>query len=247
MGCRAESPRGEKGVVVVSTAVSFLVGWANVPFAMGLGVVAVFMLLQLTGVLGLLGGGDDGGDGGDAHDGAADAAHADGASVHDAPDPEHDAALGVIPASWTWQAWAATASFVGYALNLPFASRPGGPPLWTLVYTLPVGLAAGAACASALRRVLTPVLGSREQEATRVAELVGKAGVVISSRVDASFGEIRVRDKSGHDLRIVCRLADSARAPREGEAVVVVDLDERGRPCVQPLDEEPLVPGRAAS
>jgi hypothetical protein len=65
-------------------------------------------------------------------------------------------------------------------------------------------------------------------------------GVVISTKVDAEFGEVRIRDKSGHDLRVVCKLAPGAKStPREHQNVVVVDYSEaKGELFVEPLDLE---------
>ena len=46
---------------------------------------------------------------------------------------------------------------------------------------------------------------------------------MISSKVDHDFGEVRIRDKTGHDIRVVCKLAKEARgAPSEHQSVVVV-------------------------
>jgi hypothetical protein len=86
--------------------------------------------------------------------------------------------------------------------------------------------------------VLGPILSSKGQEATSRAQLVGQIGVVISSRVDRDFGEVRIRDRSGHDLRVVCKLAKEARAvPVERQSVVVVDCDEKGELTVELLEE----------
>jgi hypothetical protein len=87
--------------------------------------------------------------------------------------------------------------------------------------------------------VLGPVLSSKGQEATSRAQLVGQIGIVISSKVDHDFGEVRIRDKTGHDLRVVCKLARQAKgSPTERQSVVVVDYDERDGLLVAPLDED---------
>ena len=97
----------------------------------------------------------------------------------------------------------------------------------------------GAAVARLARR-LGRALAPSEDEATSRAELVGQVGVVISSRVDEAFGEIRIRDKTGHDLRLVCRLTSAGTEGRqirvmEKDSVVVVDC-ERGELVVAPFD-----------
>ena len=84
------------------------------------------------------------------------------------------------------------------------------------------------------------MLSSKAQEATSRSQLVGQIGVVISSKVDQEFGEIRIRDKDGHDMRIVCKLAKGKAEPiAEHRSVVVVEVDdERGELFVEPFDDE---------
>jgi hypothetical protein len=91
-----------------------------------------------------------------------------------------------------------------------------------------------------MARLLGPVLSSTKQEATSRAQLIGQMGVVISTKVDAEFGEVRIRDKSGHDLRVICKLAPGAKStPREHQTVLVVDYGEaNGELFVEPLDLE---------
>jgi hypothetical protein len=233
----------------------FLVAWANVPFAIAAGVAAVFALLQVTGVLGLIAGGGDG-----DHDVDADADHD---VDHDA-DADHDAeaggahanhgksfalaalaplGLGKIPLSVMWQTFCIAFALAGFALNARYLGGDAGvPPVHSLAWTMPVSLLAGAFCVAGFARVLGPVLSSKEQEATSRAQLVGQIGVVISSRVDRDFGEVRIRDKTGHDIRVVCKLAQGAkRAPTERQNVVVVDYEpDRGELLVEPLEEGDL-------
>ena len=65
---------------------------------------------------------------------------------------------------------------------------------------------------------------------------VGQIGVVISSKVDEEFGEVRIRDKTGHDLRVICKLnKGNKNAPVEHSRVVVVDY-EKGDLLVEPLE-----------
>jgi membrane protein implicated in regulation of membrane protease activity len=206
--------------------------WGNAPFAVALGVVASFALLQVTGVLGVLAGGGHG----DAdHDVDAD---------HDADDGAERAAplgffgFGTLPFSMIWQTFALVAGGSGVVMNLGYLATPGGPPLVSLWWTLPASAIAGGLAVACAARWLGPILASKEQEATRRDQLVGQVGVVISSRVDSAFGEVRIRDKTGHDLRVVCRLAGGARSvPRERESVVVVECDDGGALLVEPLDD----------
>ena len=247
------------------SAVGFLLAWANAPFAVAAGIAAVFALLQVTGVLGLIAGGGDGGDADHDvdHDVDADADH-DVDADHDADadqDGDHDedgdhegqdrswasAALaplgfGKIPFSMIWQTFALAFAAIGLGLNLHFIDH-GGPPLYTLAWTLPAGLVGGYLGVAVLARLLGPVLSSKEQEATSRSQLIGQTGVVISTKVDAEFGEVRIRDKTGHDLLVVCKLAPGAKGvPLEHQSVLVVDYtEEKGELLVEPFDleEEP--------
>ena len=67
-------------------------------------------------------------------------------------------------------------------------------------------------------------------------------GVVISSRVSTDFGEVRVKDKTGHDLRVICKLAAGMREPQEHEQVVFVEYDDQKGLLVSPMDRIDLAP-----
>jgi hypothetical protein len=233
------------------SALAFFTSWANSPFAIAIGAVGVFALLQATGLLGLLAGGGDAGHDVD-HDVDADG-DADADGDHDA-EGDHDGdggerslaaaalsamGLGTIPLSMLWESFALAFGATGIAMNLHYFAHPGGPPVYTLAWTVPSAVATGCLSLAALTRVLGPVLSSKGQEATTRAQLVGQIGVVISSKVDGDFGEVRIRDRSGHDLRVVCKLAKDARAvPLERQSVVVVDCDEKGLLTVEPFEDE---------
>ena len=255
------------------SAPGFLLAWANAPFAVAAGIAGLFALLQVTGVLGLIAGGGDGDADHDVdHDVDADADHdvdadADHDVEHDADhdqdheqEQDHDgegrswtsAALaplgfGKIPFSMIWQSFALVFAIVGFVLNLRYMSG-GEVPLYTLGWTLPAGFVGGYVGVAILAKLLGPLLSSKEQEATSRAQLIGQTGVVISTKVDAEFGEVRIRDKSGHDIRVVCKLAKGAKAmPREHQNVVVVDYtEEKGELFVEPLDFEEEEPEKAA-
>ncbi|HEY5148213.1 MAG TPA: hypothetical protein VII82_15670 [Polyangiaceae bacterium] len=226
------------------SAIVFLTTWANAPFAVAIGAVGVFALLQATGLLGLIAGGGESEHDVD-HDVDVDA-DADHDVDHDADGERGLAAaaagllgFGTLPISILWQTFAMAFGATGFALNLHYIERAGGPPLATLLYTTPSALACGFLAVAALNKVLGPVLSSKGQEATSRAQLVGQIGVVISSKVDHEFGEVRIRDRTGHDLRVVCKLTkESQGAPTERQSVVVVDYDEKGGLLVAPLDDE---------
>lgn len=237
------------------SALGFLIAWANVPFAIAAGVAALFALLQVTGVLGLIAGGGDGDADGDVdHDVNADVDHdVNGDADHDA-DADHEHAgdrgwgvaalaplgVGKIPFSVIWQTYALAFAATGFGLNLRYLGTAQTVPLLTLAWTLPASLVGGYVAVALVARLLGPVLSSKDQEATSRAQLVGQIGVVISSQVDQEFGEVRIRDKTGHDVRVICKLPKGTTKPvAEHKSVVVVDYEpERGDLLVEALDEE---------
>jgi len=228
------------------SALHYLFAWANAPYTIAAGIAILFALLQFSGVLGLLAGGDD-------HDVDADAG-ADADADHEV-DHDHDAdaddggergigailfgplGIGKIPFSLVWQSYAIVFAITGFILNTRVAAPDGSVPLVTLAWTLPISLFTGYGAVALLARVLGPVLSSKEQEATSRGELVGRVGTVISTRVSPEFGEVRVKDKSGHDVRVVCKLAPGVREPAEREQVVFVEYDDDRGLVVSPLDD----------
>jgi hypothetical protein len=234
------------------SAFGFVTAWANAPFAIAAGLAAIFALLQVTGVLGVLAGGGDAdhdADGSGDHD-------ADGGGDHDADaDADHDAGgrgwasswgaaalsglgLGRIPFSIIWQTYALAFAMAGYATNIRYLGRDEPPPVVTLAWSVPIGVVVGYLAVALLARMLGPIFSSKEQEATSRTNLVGQIGVVISSRVDHDFGEVRIRDKTGHDVRVICKLPkERGTAVKEHASVVVVDCDDRGDLFVEPLDD----------
>ncbi len=224
------------------TALHFLFAWANAPFTFAAGVAILFALLQASGLLGLLAGDGDGGD----HDADVDADH-EVDHDHDADaDGDDDSGIGAIlfgplgigkiPFSLIWQVYALVFATTGLLLNARVAFPDGSVPLITLAWTLPISLVTGYGAVALLARVLGPVLSSKAQEATSRAELVGQVAIVISRRVSHEFGEVRVKDKTGHDLRVVCKLADGMREPEEREQVVIVEYDETKGLVVAPME-----------
>jgi membrane protein implicated in regulation of membrane protease activity len=238
------------------SAFGFLIAWANVPFAIAAGVAALFALLQVTGVLGLLAGGGEGEANADVdhdvdadvdHDVDADADH-DADHAHDAGDRGWGAAalaplgVGKIPFSLIWQTYALAFAAIGFGLNLHYLGKAAAVPLVSLAWTMPASLLGGYVAVALVARLLGPVLSSKDQEATSRAQLVGQIGVVISSQVDQEFGEVRIRDKSGHDVRVICKLPKGTVKPvREHRSVVVIDYEpERGELLVEAFeDDEP--------
>jgi hypothetical protein len=228
----------------MSSLLRFLASTANAPFTIVGGIAIVFAAVQASGLLGLLGDHDVEADGDADVDADADVdGDVDADADHDVDGEDHAgfgeaifAAFGIgrLPLSIVWQTWSVIFAITGLALNARFLGA-ASVPLVTLAWTVPAGLVSGGSVVAVLTRLLGPVFATKPHEATSRAELVGLSGVVISSKVDSSFGEVRIRDKSGHDLRVVCKLAPGVRAATEREQVVVVEY-EGGQLFVSPVD-----------
>ena len=103
---------------------------------------------------------------------------------------------------------------------------------------MPVALVFGYVVTRRLGRVLARVASDPRHEATTRRELVGHTGVVISSKVSSEFGEVRLMDKTGHVLRIICRTREGEPPIAEGREIVIVEHDPAGDHLfVAPLDE----------
>ncbi len=246
---------------------SSLFVWANVPYLVALGVAVLFALLQASGLLGLLAGGDQDGDAdheadvdghaGDADvdgDADADADHDvdhEGDADHDGPEgnPVHavfaDLGVGRVPMSILWQTFAASFGFAGLALNILFKPKDTGALTGSLAWTLPISLVFAYLLTRTLSRSLARVLSDPKQEATSRKQLVGHTGIVISSKVSEEFGEIRINDKTGHVLRVICRVREGERPIVEGREVVIVEHDAaRDWLLVAPLEDDDLQAGK---
>ncbi len=143
-----------------------------------------------------------------------------------------------MPLSIIWQTYAVAFGFAGVTANTVYLSVAGALPALTLAWTVPGAAVFGYVMTRLLARAIGRVVADPRQEATTRKQLVGHSGVVISSKIDADFGEVRIKDKTGHTLRIICRTRDEQPIP-EGREVVVVDWDREGDHLyVAPLDEE---------
>ncbi len=154
--------------------------------------------------------------------------------------------VGKLPLSLVWQVFAVVFAVTGIGLNARYFGAE--VPLVSLGWTLPIAGIVAYGAVGALAKALGPVFASKESEATRRAELVGHVGVVISSRVSPDFGEVRIKDKTGHELRVIVKLAPGSRSPVEKESVVIVEHDDAtGALHVAPLDDAPQRSTRLAS
>lgn len=231
----------------------FLVAWANVPFTVSVGATLIFALVQASGVAGLISGHADGDADADADadvDGDADG-DADGDGDAEDSDGESSAlklglsfggralGMGRLPMTLLAQVFLVVFGVCGLLVNVAFVSR-GVIPLWTLLYSLPVAALVALEANATMTRFLAPIVDDKAQAATKRSALVGSIATVISRQVTEEFGEVRIRDRSSHDLRLVVKLAPEATrvdsALLEGHEAVVVDVDERGTPLVTRLD-----------
>lgn len=226
------------------SVVEFFLSGANLPFVFALGVSVTFVLLQWSGVLGLLGGDADGDADGDGDadadadsdadaDGDADGEDADG---EDADGDADDApSLTRLPLTVRGPIASIAFALTGFALNAALYADAASLPWLSMLWTLPAALCVGWGASRSVARVLAPLLDDSRNAAPERKSLVGRIGTVISTAVSAEFGEVRIKDESGHQLRVVVKLADGSESPTTGEEVVVVDVDERGTPKVAPL------------
>ncbi len=247
---------------------SSLLAWESAPFTVALGVALGFAVLQMTGLLGLIaGGGDHEGDADHDVDADSDVDHevdadGDADADHDADADEGDEAdghghglvhgllagmgVGRAPLSILWETFAVAFGFAGIAANTVYLRyQPALSPL-TLAWTVPGALVFAYAVTRTLGNAVGKLVSNPNENATSRLELVGRTGVVISSKIDGEFGEVRVLDKTGHTVRIICRTRDERQSIGEGKEVVIVDYDgDEGRLYVAPLDEDDEPPEQA--
>jgi membrane protein implicated in regulation of membrane protease activity len=230
----------------------YLAAWPNVPFTIAVGATLLFALVQASGLAGLLGGHGDADADADADadvDGDVDAdADADGDADGDGDADDADGeswalklgasvGMGRLPLTLLAQVFLVVFGVGGLLMNVAFVSA-GAIPFWTLFYSLPGSMLIGLIANATMTRLLAPIVDDKLQAATKRSALVGSIATVISRQVTEEFGEVRIRDRSGHDLRLVVKLAkdDASVTLREGQEAVVVDVDDRGTPLVTPLD-----------
>ncbi|HRI63594.1 MAG TPA: DUF1449 family protein [Polyangium sp.] len=228
--------------------------WANLPYISVFTIAVLFAILQMTGVLGLLVGDSDHDADADAdHDVDADADHdVDADGDHDADadndgDQEHEGGLGGrilidlgvgrVPFSTLWQAFAITFGISGLALNSLVLVPRGFTAPSTLAVTIPIALVISYLVTRTLTRVLGRALAGEHEEASSRKDLIGLTGTIISSQITSEFGEIRVTDKAGRFMHLICRVRESEKSIPAGREVVIVDYDaQTGHIFVSPLD-----------
>lgn len=229
--------------------------WANAPYTTSLLVVVFSLLFQLVGLVPWAEG-DHAleGDAGDADGGHALAAHghhdldaghdvdtdADGDHHQDA-DGERGgflALLGVgkVPLSIVLQTLFMMFGLVGVSATTLIAWMTGHLAISYLALSAPIAMVGGLVLSMATVRTVARVVPSVSGQAHTRRELVGQSGVVISSKVSAEFGEVRLQDPTGRTLRLICYTGTEEPLIPEGTEVVITDWDrERDRLYVTPM------------
>jgi Protein of unknown function (DUF1449) len=199
-------------------------GW-NLPYLVMLGLVAVFLVLQLLGLLG----GEEGHAEGESH-----GALGDGAG-HAAHEVEHGGVLGFfgvgrVPLMVVWVTFCLFAGFTGIAFNRwVFEGWRGQYPGWAFPVSLVFACVAGLVAMRLFSGLAARLVDTGGRGSTKKDELAGQLGVVASAQLDARFGEVRVQDPRGNELLVHARLDAGDAAMKRGERVVLVDYDaERG-------------------
>lgn len=218
----------------------FFVTWFNVPFSL-LFVLCLFMgMAQLIGLSG---------DVDHDIDGDADVdADADGDLDHDLDhdidhdvdhNVEHDAegspalawlaflGVGKAPVAVVLLLLFGAISILGWVCNSAVQGIFGGYPGIAFIPVLLFSLMGGVWITSRVSRFIGRALPPISTTATRAQALVGKRGTVISPRVDARYGQVRVRDAGGTLINVFA-VAHSAPIPRS-TAVALVSYDTAQR------------------
>ncbi len=198
-------------------------GW-NLPYLVMLGLVAVFLVLQLVGLAG----------GGDADVDVHAEAELDADLVHGAH-AEGGGVLGFFgvgraPLMVVWVTFCLFAGFTGIAFNRwVYEGWRGQYPGWAFPVSLLFSCVAGLVAMRLFSGLAAKLIDMGGRGSTKKHELAGSLGVVASAQLDARHGEIRVQDARGNELLIHARLDAGDAALKRGDRVVLVDYDaERG-------------------
>lgn len=220
--------------------------WSNVPYLTVLAIAVLFAALQATGLLGLLAGGDHDGDGDADADSDADAHDAiDGHDGDAAIEAEAHASFSIagllgfrkVPLTFALQCFAISLGIAGLSAHT-LAYGAGAPPARALLWSAPLSLLIATVVTAGLARAAGKIFSTDGQEAAKRSQLVGSTGVVISTRVDHEFGEVRLRAPGGVTVRVIVTTEDDAPIA-EGREVVVTEFDrERDRLVVAALDQD---------
>jgi hypothetical protein len=176
----------------------------------------------------------DGGDGGEHVD-----ADASGDAAHQAPDGDGHVdgqagqgqglaaffGVGRVPFMVVWLTLFIFAGFTGLFVNRVLLARAGEYHGWFFPVSLAGALGVGAVSVRLAARSVSRLVDVGGRGASTRRELAGAVGVVASPVLDARFGEVRVRDPRGNELIVHGHVADGERVLRQGDEVVLIELD----------------------
>jgi hypothetical protein len=205
---------------------AFLNQWWNFPFLVMLGLVAVFFVLQVIGILGHVG----------DHDHSIEHDH-DHDVDHD-HDHDHDGGgfggllsffgVGRVPFMVVWVTLFIFAGFCGLLLNrFHFVNEGGAYRGWFFIVSLGVSLAVGLVGVKLFAGLVSKLVDTGGKGADKKQDLCGKVGVVASTRVDATFGEVRIRGPRGDEMLVHARVGKGEAALERGARVVLVEYDDK--------------------
>ncbi len=147
--------------------------------------------------------------------------------------------VGTMPLSIVWQAFAVCFALGGITANAVYFSRAGALPTSALAISAPVALVFAYVATRLVSRLFSRLVPASGKTSTSRKDLVGKAGVVISSKVNAEFGEVRVTDATGIVHRVICRVPEGDDPIPEGREVVFIEYDRaKDMLFVAPLDPD---------
>jgi hypothetical protein len=199
---------------------SFLNQWWNLPYLVMLGLVAVFFGIQ---AFGLAAHGDSEVDHDLDHDCEADHDH----ETH--ADGEGDSIFGAtrVPFMVRWLTLFIFSGFAGLFFNRVLQVKTGAFRPWFFPFSFLAALTVGVFAVRFVSKGVAKLVDTGGRGATRRMELEGTIGIVASSKLDASFGEVRIKDGRGNELIVHGHLADGGKALEQGSKVVLVELDEQ--------------------
>lgn len=208
------------------SAFAFLFDWYNLPFTIALGCSLLLAILQLASGFGE-GEGDADADADVDADADADVG-ADADADADAGGGILDAlGVGRIPLMIVLLALLGSLGAVGLLANSLIGAALGGYP----GLAFPVVLVGGGLLALLITRLISAGLARlapRSSVAVGNADLVGRAGVVVSPSVSATYGRVVVRDKHGTSHTVFAVIERGEPIPEQHE-VALVSYDEAQR------------------
>ena len=146
--------------------------------------------------------------------------------------------VGKMPLSVVWQVFFLCFGLAGLVMSSIVLDRTGTLPTYSLAWSVPVAALFGFAVNHGLSRLFSRLVVPPDKASTSRKDLVGNTGVVISSKVNSEFGEVRVVDRSGDTLRLIVKTLDQDDVIEEGREVVFVEYDpQKDTLYVAPLDE----------